>query len=125
MRDVVIAGAGIVFGWLMSKTWSDPACQVGLMLFLVVTAVMALAFAFAVVGHGRKDPEASPEDDDEDGSPPRLKGVPASPPVGVTAIRALGLGSACEIAMDDYFRFTTGRPGWSARGRFSSRVVAR
>jgi hypothetical protein len=70
MRDVVIAGAGIVFGWLMSKTWSDPACQVGLMLFLVVTAVMALAFAFAVVGHGRKDPEARPEDDDEDGSRP-------------------------------------------------------
>ena len=70
MRDVVIAGAGIVFGWLMSKTWSDPACQVGLILFLVVTAVMALAFAFAVVGHGRTDPEASPEDDDEDGSRP-------------------------------------------------------
>ena len=64
MKEVVIAGAGIVFGWLMSKTWSDPACQVGLVLFLVVTAVMALAFAFAVVGHGRKDPEA--EDDDED-----------------------------------------------------------
>ena len=70
MRDVVIAGAGIAFGWLMSKTWSDPACQVGLMLFLVVTAVMALAFAFAVVGHGRKDPEARPEDDDEDSSRP-------------------------------------------------------
>ena len=46
MRDVVIAGAGIVFGWLIEQTWSDPACQVGLMLFLVVTAVMALAFAF-------------------------------------------------------------------------------
>ena len=43
MRDVVIAGAGIVFGWLMSKTWSDPACQVGLMLFLVVTAAAAWA----------------------------------------------------------------------------------
>ena len=70
MKEVVIAGAGIVFGWLMSKTWSDPACQVGLMLFLVVTAVMALTFAFAVVGHGRKDPEARPEDDDEDGEAP-------------------------------------------------------
>jgi hypothetical protein len=66
MRDVLIAGAGIVFGWLISKTWSDPACQVGLMLFLVVTAVMALAFAFAVVGHGQKDPEVLPEDDEED-----------------------------------------------------------
>jgi hypothetical protein len=68
MKEVWIAGAGIVFGWLMSKTWSDPGCQVGLMLFLVVTAVMALAFAFAVVGHGRKDPdiEAPPEDDEED-----------------------------------------------------------
>ena len=70
MKEVVIAAAGIVFGWLMSKTWSDPACQVGLMLFLVVTAVMALTFAFAVVGHGRKDPEARPEDDDEDGEAP-------------------------------------------------------
>ena len=31
---------------------------------------MALTFAFAVVGHGRKDPEARPEDDDEDGEAP-------------------------------------------------------
>ena len=66
MKEAWIAGAGIVFGWLMSKTWSDPACQVGLVLFLVVTAVMALTFAFAVAGHGRKDPEDDLEDDDED-----------------------------------------------------------
>jgi hypothetical protein len=26
---------------------------------------MALAFAFAVVGHGRKEPEVLPEDDDD------------------------------------------------------------
>ena len=35
-------------------------------IFLVVTAVMALTFAFAVAGHGRKDPEDDLEDDDED-----------------------------------------------------------
>ena len=70
MKEAWIAGAGIVFGWLMSKTWSDPACQVGLVLFLVVTAVMALAFVFAVAGHGRKDPEDHPEDDDEDPQAP-------------------------------------------------------
>ena len=66
MKDVWIAGAGIVFGWLMSKTWNDPGCRLGLVLFLVVTAVMVLTFAFAVVGHGRKEP-SPPEDDDEQG----------------------------------------------------------
>jgi hypothetical protein len=69
MKEVWIAGAGIVFGWLMSKTWSDPGCHVGLMLFLVATAVMALAFAFAVVGHGRKDPEVDAPAEDEDTPP--------------------------------------------------------
>jgi ABC-type Fe3+ transport system permease subunit len=66
MKDVWIAGAGIVFGWLMSKTWDDPGCRLGLVLFLVVTAVMVLTFALAVVGHGRKDVPA-PEEDDEEG----------------------------------------------------------
>lgn len=54
--------AGFVLGWLMSKTWQDPGCRVGLALFLVITTVMALAFALAVVGHGRSTPP--PPDDD-------------------------------------------------------------
>jgi hypothetical protein len=53
MRDAWFAGAGIVFGWLMSKAWSDPGCQVGMVIFLVTTAVLTLASALAVVGHGR------------------------------------------------------------------------
>ena len=64
MRDVWLAGAGIVFGWLMSKTWSDPGCQVGLVIFLVATAVMTLVFALAVVGHGRGPRARGPDDDD-------------------------------------------------------------
>lgn len=64
MRDVWIAGAGIVFGWLMSKTWDDPGCRLGLVIFLAVTAVLVLTFALAVVGHDRKDPPTA-EDDDE------------------------------------------------------------
>ena len=54
--------AGFVLGWLMSKTWQDPGCRVGLALFLVITTVMALVFALAVVGHGRSTPP--PPDDD-------------------------------------------------------------
>jgi hypothetical protein len=65
MRGVGIATAGFILGWLMSKTWQDPACRLGLVLFLVATAVMALAFAFAVVGHGRAAP-APPEDGADD-----------------------------------------------------------
>jgi hypothetical protein len=67
MRDVWLVTASIALGWLMSKAWSDPACQVGLVIFLVATAVMALGFALAVVGHGRGS--AGPghdEDDDEE-----------------------------------------------------------
>jgi hypothetical protein len=66
MKEVWIAGAGIVFGWLMGKTWDDPGCRVGMAIFLVVTAAVVLAFAFAVVGHGRADSEPPPEDDAED-----------------------------------------------------------
>jgi len=66
MKDVLIAAAGFVLGWLMSKTWQDPACRGGLVLFVVLTAVMALAFAFAVVGHGGSR-HAPPEDGPDDG----------------------------------------------------------
>ena len=65
MRDVWLAGAGFAFGWLMSKAWSDPGCQVGLVIFLVVTAVMVLAFALAVVGHGRGPDHPGPNEDDD------------------------------------------------------------
>jgi hypothetical protein len=66
MKDVWIAGAGIVFGWLMGKTFDDPGCRAGMAIFLAVTAVLVLAFAFAVVGHGRKDDGADPPPDDDD-----------------------------------------------------------
>jgi len=64
MKDIWIATAGFVLGWLMSKTWQDPGCRVGLVVFLVVTAVMALAFVLAVVGHRAPDP---PSEEDSDG----------------------------------------------------------
>ena len=64
MRDACFAGTGIVFGWLMSKAWSDPGCQIGMVIFLVTTAVLTLAFALAVVGHGRGPRD--PDDGDED-----------------------------------------------------------
>jgi len=54
----------VVLGWLASKTWSDPGCQLGLVVFLVATAVMALGCLLAVVGHGR-DPESGDPDDDD------------------------------------------------------------
>jgi hypothetical protein len=65
MRDIWLAGAGIVFGWLMSKAWTDPGCQVGLVVFLVATAAMTLAFALAVVGHGREPRDPRRDDDDD------------------------------------------------------------
>ena len=64
MRDIGFVGAGVVLGWLVSKTWSDPGCQLGLVVFLVATAVMTLGFVFAVVGHGR-DPGGGNRDDDD------------------------------------------------------------
>ncbi|HEY7204158.1 MAG TPA: hypothetical protein VIA61_07680 [Methylomirabilota bacterium] len=67
MRDSGLVVIGIVLGWLATKTWSDPACQLGLVIFLVATAVMALGFALAVVGHGRGPrPEDREEDDNGD-----------------------------------------------------------
>ncbi len=65
MRDIWLTAAGIVFGWLMSKAWSDPGCQVGLVVFLVATAAMTLAFALAVVGHGREPRDPRGDDDDD------------------------------------------------------------
>ena len=64
MRDVGLFGAGVVVGWLASNTWSDPGCQMGLLVFLIATAVMILAFALAVVGHGRH-PGVDDDDDDD------------------------------------------------------------
>ena len=69
MRESGLVGVGVVLGWLASKTWSDPGCQLGLVVFLVATAVMALGFLLAVVAHGR-DPHADdPDDDDESDRP--------------------------------------------------------
>jgi hypothetical protein len=65
MKDAGLVCSGFVFGWLMSKTWSDPGCQMGLVIFLVATAVMFLAFVLVVVGHGRASGR-SDRDDDED-----------------------------------------------------------
>ncbi len=65
MKDVWIATAGFVFGWLMSKTWQDPGCRLGLVVFLVVTAVMLLAFVVAVVGH--RPTVNGPDEEERDG----------------------------------------------------------
>jgi len=67
MRGAGFVGVGVVLGWLASKTWSDPGCQLGLVVFLVATAVMTLGFLLAVVGHGR-DP-GDPDEDDEGDHP--------------------------------------------------------
>jgi len=69
MRDAGLVGVGVVLGWLGSKIWSDPGCQLGLVVFLVATAVMTLGFLLAVVGHGR-DPRADDSDEDDEGDHP-------------------------------------------------------
>ena len=68
MRNAGLVGVGVVLGWLASKTWSDPGCQLGLVVFLVATAVMALGFLLAVVGHGR-DRDPGDRDEDDEGDP--------------------------------------------------------
>lgn len=68
MRNAGLVGVGVVLGWLASKTWSDPGCQLGLVVFLIATAVMALGFLVAVVGHGR-DPDPGDRDEDDEGDP--------------------------------------------------------
>jgi hypothetical protein len=68
MRGAWLVGVGVVLGWLASKTWSDPGCRLGLVVFLIATAVMTLGFLLAVVGHGRDpDPGAGDPDDDDKG----------------------------------------------------------
>jgi hypothetical protein len=69
VRDTGLLGVGVVLGWLASKTWSDPGCQLGLVVFLIVTAVMTLGFLLAVVGHGRDSVAGDPDDDDESHQP--------------------------------------------------------
>ena len=69
VRAVGFVGVGVVLGWLASKTWSDPGCQLGLVVFLVAAAVMTLGFLLAVVGHGR-DPDAGDRDEDDKGDHP-------------------------------------------------------
>jgi len=65
MRDAGFVGVGAVLGWLASKAWSDPGCQLGLVVFLIATAVMALGCLLAVVGHGRDPGAGDPDDDDK------------------------------------------------------------
>ena len=66
MRASELVSVGVVLGWLASKTWSDPGCQLGLVVFLVATAVMTLGFLLALVGHRR---DARDDEDDEDDRP--------------------------------------------------------
>ncbi|MFI5325600.1 MAG: hypothetical protein ACHQ7H_05150 [Candidatus Rokuibacteriota bacterium] len=69
VRDAWFLGIGVVLGWLASKTWSDPGCQLGLVVFLVAAAVMTLGFLLAVVGHGRDPGAGDPDEDDHDDQP--------------------------------------------------------
>jgi len=59
---------GLVLGWLASKTWSDPGCQLGLVVFLVATAAMTLGFLLVLVGQ-RRDARDDHDEDDEDDRP--------------------------------------------------------
>jgi hypothetical protein len=63
VRDSGLVGVGVVLGWLASKTWSDPGCQLGLVVFLVATAAMTLGFLLVLVGQRR---DARGDEDDED-----------------------------------------------------------
>ena len=60
---------GVVLGWLASKTWSDPGCQLSLVVFLVATAVMTLGFLLALVGH-RWDARDGDDNEDDEGDRP-------------------------------------------------------
>jgi hypothetical protein len=69
VRNAGFVGIGVVLGWLASKTWSDPGCQLGLVVFLVAAAFMTLGFLLAVVGHGRDPDAGDPDEDDQDDQP--------------------------------------------------------
>ena len=60
MRDGGLVGTGIIFGWLLSKSWSDPECRLGLVIFLVATAVMFLVLPWPswATGKNRRVPTA-------------------------------------------------------------------
>jgi hypothetical protein len=64
VKGAWLVGAGFLLGWLTTKTWNDPACQMGLAVFLAVTAALVLVFAIAVTA-GRK-PAGDAETDDGD-----------------------------------------------------------
>jgi hypothetical protein len=68
VRDGGLVGVGLVLGWLASKTWSDPGCQLGLVVFLVATAAMTLGFLLVLVGQ-RRDARDDHDEDDEDDRP--------------------------------------------------------
>ena len=68
MRESGLVGVGVILGWLASKTWSDPGCQLGLVVFLVATAAMALGFLLVLVGQ-RRDASDDYDEDDEDDRP--------------------------------------------------------
>jgi hypothetical protein len=68
VRESGLVGVGVILGWLASKTWSDPGCQLGLVVFLVATAAMALGFLLVLVGQ-RRDARDDYDEDDEDDRP--------------------------------------------------------
>jgi uncharacterized membrane protein YhaH (DUF805 family) len=68
VKEIWLTAAGFVLGWLTSKTWSDPGCQVGLAIFLVVTAVLVLVFAVAVTAPRKHDGDGDDEPKDKDAS---------------------------------------------------------
>ena len=68
VKEIWLTAAGFVLGWLTSKTWSDPGCQVGLAIFLVVTAVLVLVFAIAVTAPRKHDGDGDDEPKDKDAS---------------------------------------------------------
>jgi hypothetical protein len=61
-----MAGAGFVLGWLVSKSWADPGCRLGLAIFLALAGVLVLVFVLAVVGHGRAAPRSAADEDDDE-----------------------------------------------------------
>ena len=67
MRDAWLVGGGFALGWLATKTWQDPACRLGLAVFLVITAVLVLVFAVAVTAPRRRDDRADSDDADDPG----------------------------------------------------------